>query len=44
LSDAGFKDHVLWGTMLAVTVLYGPGPLALDRLLAKWDDARRQMR
>ena len=44
LSDAGFKDHVLWGTMLAVTALYGPGPLALDRLLAKWGDARRQMR
>jgi putative oxidoreductase len=44
LSDAGFKDHVLWGTMLAVTVLYGPGRLALDHLLAKWGDARRQIR
>jgi putative oxidoreductase len=44
LSDAGFKDHVLWGTMLAVTVFYGPGRLALDHLLAKWGDARRQIR
>jgi putative oxidoreductase len=44
LSDAGFKDHVLWGTMLAVTVLYGPGKLAFDHLLAKWCDAGLKVR
>jgi putative oxidoreductase len=35
LSDAGLKDHVLWGTMLAVTVLYGPGRFAVDAILAR---------
>ncbi|MFO1415413.1 MAG: DoxX family protein [Burkholderiales bacterium] len=33
LSDAGLKDHVLWGTLLLVLAVYGPGPLALDRWL-----------
>jgi len=31
LSDAGIKDHVLWGTLLLVTLVYGPGKFALDR-------------
>ncbi len=31
LSDAGLKDHVLWGALLLVTLVYGPGKLALDR-------------
>src|SRR5260221_11461172 len=30
LSDAGLKDHVLWGALLVVTFVYGPGKLALD--------------
>jgi putative oxidoreductase len=33
LSDAGFKDHLLWGALLLVTFVYGPGRLALDRWL-----------
>jgi putative oxidoreductase len=33
LSAAGLKDHVLWGTMLAVTFFYGPGKIALDAWL-----------
>ena len=35
LSDAGLKDHVLWGALLAVLAVYGPGKLALDRFLAR---------
>jgi putative oxidoreductase len=31
LSDAGLKDHMLWGALLLVTLVYGPGKLALDR-------------
>ena len=37
LSDAGIKDHMLWGALLLVTFVYGPGKLALDR----WFEARR---
>jgi putative oxidoreductase len=33
LSDAGYKDHVLWGALLLVTFFYGPGRLSLDTLL-----------
>lgn len=33
LSELGLQDHVLWGTMLAVTVLHGPGKLSLDHWL-----------
>jgi putative oxidoreductase len=33
LSDAGLKDHILWGALLLVTAVYGPGRLAIDRLL-----------
>ena len=35
LSDAGLKDHVLWGALLAVLAVYGPGRLAVDRWLAR---------
>jgi putative oxidoreductase len=35
LSDAGLKDHVLWGALLLVTLVYGPGKLALDRWLER---------
>ena len=34
LSDAGLKDHVLWGALLVVTFVYGPGKLALDIWIA----------
>ena len=33
LSDAGLKDHVLWGALLLVTFFYGPGKLSIDGLL-----------
>ena len=35
LSDAGLKDHRLWGALLLVTLVYGPGKLALDRWLER---------
>ena len=35
LSDAGLKDHILWGMLLLVTFFYGPGKLALDHWLAR---------
>ena len=31
----GFFDHKLWGLMLLVTVIYGPGKIALDTLICK---------
>jgi putative oxidoreductase len=30
ISDAGIQDHVLWGTMLLVSLLHGPGRWSLD--------------
>jgi len=33
LSDAGLKDHILWGALMLVIAFYGPGKLALDRWL-----------
>jgi putative oxidoreductase len=33
LSDAGYKDHLLWGALLLVTFFYGPGRLSLDARL-----------
>ena len=35
LSDAGLKDHVLWGALLVVTFVYGPGKFALDGWFAR---------
>jgi putative oxidoreductase len=35
LSPAGLKDHILWGTMLLVTLFYGPGKLAVDEWLRR---------
>lgn len=35
LSDAGRVYHVLWGALLLVLALYGPGRIALDRWLAR---------
>ncbi|HEX7273260.1 MAG TPA: DoxX family protein [Casimicrobiaceae bacterium] len=31
----GVKDHVLWGTMLLVLTIFGPGKIALDTLLER---------
>ena len=35
LSDAGLKDHILWGALLLVTLVYGPGKIALDAWTAR---------
>ena len=31
LSPAGLKDHVLWGALLLVLAIYGPGRICADR-------------
>lgn len=31
----GFKDHIIWGVMIAVTLFYGHGKLSLDHILQK---------
>lgn len=36
LSPAGLKDHILWGTLMAVILFHGPGKLSLDDWLCKW--------
>ena len=33
LSDAGLKDHILWGALMLVIAFVGPGKLAVDRWL-----------
>lgn len=34
---AGLQQHILWGTMLAITLFHGPGKLSVDHLLCrKW--------
>ena len=35
LSDAGLKDHMLWGALILVTFFYGPGKISLDYLLQR---------
>lgn len=35
ISDLGLQDHLLWGMLLLVTVLHGPGRLSLDHLLKR---------
>ena len=35
ISTAGIKDHMLWGTMLAITFIHGPGKLSMDYWLLK---------
>jgi len=34
LSDAGLKDHVLWGALMLVVAIYGPGRFSVDRWLS----------
>ncbi|MCW8929797.1 MAG: DoxX family protein [Gammaproteobacteria bacterium] len=31
----GMLDHILWGVMILVYVLYGPSPLSIDNLISK---------
>jgi putative oxidoreductase len=33
ISDLGRQDHVLWGVLLLVTLLHGPGRWSIDRWL-----------
>ncbi len=40
ISDAGVKDHILWGWLLAVAFFHGPGKLSIDNLLARWHRQR----
>lgn len=35
LSDAGYKDHVLWGALMLVTFVYGPGRWSADDWIAR---------
>lgn len=35
LGDLGLKDHVLWGTLLLVLTICGPGRIALDAWLER---------
>jgi putative oxidoreductase len=35
ISEAGIKDHVLWGTLLAVTFFHGPGKISLDYFIVR---------
>jgi putative oxidoreductase len=35
LPDIAVKDHVLWGTMILVILLFGPGRISLDHLLER---------
>jgi putative oxidoreductase len=41
LGDVGLKDHQLWGVLLLVSLLHGPGRLSLDHLLRTRLFARR---
>ncbi len=31
----GMLDHILWGLMILVYILYGPSPISIDNLIAK---------
>jgi len=35
ISAAGIKDHMLWGVMLAMTLIHGPGKISMDYWLLK---------
>jgi putative oxidoreductase len=35
ISDLGRQDHLLWGVLLLVTLLHGPGRLSLDHWLRR---------
>ena len=36
LGEVGLRDHQVWGLMLLVTLLHGPGRLSIDHLLRRW--------
>ncbi len=35
LNIAGIKDHMLWGTMLAITFFHGPGKISIDHFVQR---------
>jgi len=35
INVAGHKDHLLWGTMLAISFFHGPGKLSIDHLIRR---------
>ena len=35
LGEVGLKDHQMWGLLLLVTLLHGPGRLSLDHLIQR---------
>jgi putative oxidoreductase len=35
INVAGIKDHMLWGTMLAISFFHGPGKLSVDHLIRR---------
>jgi putative oxidoreductase len=40
LSELGRADHILWGAMILVVALFGPGKIALDNWISKWYNAK----
>jgi putative oxidoreductase len=40
LGAAGLRDHQMWGLLLLVTLLHGPGKLALDHWIDQWISKR----
>jgi putative oxidoreductase len=36
LGPAGVEQHQVWGLMLLVTLLHGPGKLAVDHLIQRY--------
>jgi putative oxidoreductase len=35
LPDVAVKDHILWGTMILVVLLFGPGTISLDHWVGR---------
>jgi putative oxidoreductase len=35
INIAGIKDHMLWGTMLAITFFHGPGKISVDYFIKR---------
>jgi putative oxidoreductase len=35
INIAGIKDHMLWGTILAVTFFHGPGKISIDHFIKR---------
>lgn len=40
LGEVGLRDHQMWGLLLLVTLLHGPGALSLDHLIGRRFRAR----